>query len=233
MPSLTTTLGGTIAAVCSRCRSRRNLRIRHGQGLARTRRCDEPSNDLGLLLCYNETRTHLGLRRNVRQVCDGGPRCWITSWPTGRQSLHTKRRLPGTSGAFGRRLQRSALFGDLEVGDCSEYKTPGSVTWDGVSRPSVHSQITVWNTLDLTVRRHDADRCCRCLGHVFMQRSGCSAGTNGLPNSAVPVRTSSTTCEGRRAMSLHDAEWRYGKRIFHKAAGPSAPNSSCSCGQSP
>jgi hypothetical protein len=31
MPSLTTTLGGTIAAVCSRCRSRRNLRIRHGQ----------------------------------------------------------------------------------------------------------------------------------------------------------------------------------------------------------
>jgi hypothetical protein len=30
MPSLTTTLGGTIAAVCSRCQSRRNLRIRHG-----------------------------------------------------------------------------------------------------------------------------------------------------------------------------------------------------------
>jgi len=31
MPSLITTLGGTIAAVCSRCRSQRNLRIRHGQ----------------------------------------------------------------------------------------------------------------------------------------------------------------------------------------------------------
>ena len=31
LPSLLTTLGGTIAAVCSRCRSRRNLRIRHGQ----------------------------------------------------------------------------------------------------------------------------------------------------------------------------------------------------------
>jgi putative transposase len=28
MPSLTTTLGGTIAAVCSRCRSQRNFRIR-------------------------------------------------------------------------------------------------------------------------------------------------------------------------------------------------------------
>src|SRR5450759_4075425 len=32
MPSLITTLGGTIAAVCSRCRSQRNLRIRHGHG---------------------------------------------------------------------------------------------------------------------------------------------------------------------------------------------------------
>jgi hypothetical protein len=31
MPSLITTLGGTIAAVCSRCQSQRNLRIRHGQ----------------------------------------------------------------------------------------------------------------------------------------------------------------------------------------------------------
>src|SRR5260370_36933263 len=31
MPSLPTTLGGTIAAVCSRCRSQRNLRMRHGQ----------------------------------------------------------------------------------------------------------------------------------------------------------------------------------------------------------
>jgi integrase-like protein len=31
MPSWTTTLGGTTAAVCSRCRSQRNLRIRHGQ----------------------------------------------------------------------------------------------------------------------------------------------------------------------------------------------------------
>jgi hypothetical protein len=31
MPSLITTLGGTIAAVGSRCRSQRNLRIRHGQ----------------------------------------------------------------------------------------------------------------------------------------------------------------------------------------------------------
>ena len=31
MPSLTTTRGGTIAAVCSRCQSRRNLRIRQGQ----------------------------------------------------------------------------------------------------------------------------------------------------------------------------------------------------------
>jgi hypothetical protein len=31
MPSFTTTLGGTTAAVCSRCRSQRNLRIRHGQ----------------------------------------------------------------------------------------------------------------------------------------------------------------------------------------------------------
>jgi hypothetical protein len=28
---LITTLGGTIAAVCSRCQSQRNLRIRHGQ----------------------------------------------------------------------------------------------------------------------------------------------------------------------------------------------------------
>jgi hypothetical protein len=28
---LTTTLGGTIAAVYSRCRSQRDLRIRHGQ----------------------------------------------------------------------------------------------------------------------------------------------------------------------------------------------------------
>ena len=33
MPSLITTLGGTIAAVCSRCQSRRNLRIRHGQAM--------------------------------------------------------------------------------------------------------------------------------------------------------------------------------------------------------
>jgi transposase InsO family protein len=32
-PSLTATPGGAIAAVCSRCRLRRNLRIRHGQGL--------------------------------------------------------------------------------------------------------------------------------------------------------------------------------------------------------
>jgi hypothetical protein len=31
LPSLTTTRGGTIAAVCSRCRSQRNLRFRHGQ----------------------------------------------------------------------------------------------------------------------------------------------------------------------------------------------------------
>src|SRR5262245_63422216 len=31
MPSLTATLGGPIAVVCSRCRSRRNLRIRHGR----------------------------------------------------------------------------------------------------------------------------------------------------------------------------------------------------------
>ena len=31
MPSLITTLGDTIAAVCSRCQSRRDLRIRHGQ----------------------------------------------------------------------------------------------------------------------------------------------------------------------------------------------------------
>jgi transposase InsO family protein len=30
MPSLTTTLGGTIAAVCARCQWQRNLRIRHG-----------------------------------------------------------------------------------------------------------------------------------------------------------------------------------------------------------
>jgi hypothetical protein len=32
MPFLITTRGGTIAAVCSRCRSQRNLRIRHGHG---------------------------------------------------------------------------------------------------------------------------------------------------------------------------------------------------------
>jgi hypothetical protein len=31
LPSFTAGHGGTIAAVCSRCRSRRNLRIRHGQ----------------------------------------------------------------------------------------------------------------------------------------------------------------------------------------------------------
>jgi hypothetical protein len=31
MPSLTTMLGGTVAAVYSRCRSQRDLRIRHGQ----------------------------------------------------------------------------------------------------------------------------------------------------------------------------------------------------------
>ncbi|MGZ9106803.1 MAG: hypothetical protein ACXW3M_13590, partial [Rhodoplanes sp.] len=31
MLCLPTTLGGTIVAVCSRCQSRRNLRIRHGQ----------------------------------------------------------------------------------------------------------------------------------------------------------------------------------------------------------
>src|SRR5262245_31915468 len=30
-PSLTTTLGGITAAACSRCRSRHDLRIRHGQ----------------------------------------------------------------------------------------------------------------------------------------------------------------------------------------------------------
>jgi hypothetical protein len=30
--TICTALGGTIAAVCSRCRSRRNLRIRHGHG---------------------------------------------------------------------------------------------------------------------------------------------------------------------------------------------------------
>jgi hypothetical protein len=34
-PSLTTTLGGTIAAVYSRCRLQRKLRIRHGQALDR------------------------------------------------------------------------------------------------------------------------------------------------------------------------------------------------------
>jgi hypothetical protein len=40
MPSLTTTLGGTIAAVCSRCRSLRDLRIRHGQAGPATCRSD-------------------------------------------------------------------------------------------------------------------------------------------------------------------------------------------------
>src|SRR5262245_58943092 len=33
MPSLTTTLGGITAAACSRCRSRHDLRIRHGHEL--------------------------------------------------------------------------------------------------------------------------------------------------------------------------------------------------------
>src|SRR5262245_3556727 len=43
LPSFTATHGGTIAAVCSRCRSQHNLRIRHGhaqvslQGHARRR----------------------------------------------------------------------------------------------------------------------------------------------------------------------------------------------------
>jgi len=32
MPSSTTTLGGTTAAVYSRCRQQRKLQIRHGQG---------------------------------------------------------------------------------------------------------------------------------------------------------------------------------------------------------
>src|SRR5262249_33783176 len=35
LPPLPATLGGIIAAVFSRCRSRRNLRIRHGQGVDR------------------------------------------------------------------------------------------------------------------------------------------------------------------------------------------------------
>jgi hypothetical protein len=35
-PSLTATRGGTIAAVCFRCRSRRNLRIRHAQARGAT-----------------------------------------------------------------------------------------------------------------------------------------------------------------------------------------------------
>jgi hypothetical protein len=35
--SLPAMLGGTIAAVCSKCRSQRNLRIRHGHGFESTR----------------------------------------------------------------------------------------------------------------------------------------------------------------------------------------------------
>src|SRR5262249_60685625 len=46
-PSLPTTHGGTIAAVCSRCRSRRNLRIRHRQvlGFKPARRLEEGNDE--------------------------------------------------------------------------------------------------------------------------------------------------------------------------------------------
>ena len=47
LPSFTATLGGTTAAVCSRCQSRRDLRIRHGHANAPAAHATRDSRDHG------------------------------------------------------------------------------------------------------------------------------------------------------------------------------------------
>src|SRR5450759_5212410 len=77
MPSLITTLGGTIAAVCTRCRSQRNLRIRHGQAPDRALRGHRRPCNLG--------RVASPIRTNLVYGSDKG----------GRQGLHLGMWLPG------------------------------------------------------------------------------------------------------------------------------------------